>query len=209
MACLPPMRLGKLIMKFTGADAPSGRKRILLVEDEQFVALALEGMLSDLGFEVMGTVAEVSAALALIAREEIGGVILDVKLGRERCDPVADLLAERACPFFFVTGCDVSELPVRHAGCTVLQKPFGLEQLLPALRENFGFQISGHSGFGMQSQPAENPSLMPSGPPSVPQEPFEPRPAIRAGACETPESNLSSRAARCSTSIPAELSRLP
>jgi DNA-binding response OmpR family regulator len=155
-------------MKFSGAGAPSGRNRILIVEDEQFVALALEGMLSDLGFEVLGTVAGVSAALALIAREEIGGVILDVKLGRERCDPVADLLVQRACPFFFVTGCDVSELPARHAGCTVLQKPFGLEQLLPALRENFGFQTSEQSGFGLQSQPAENRSLMPAGPLSVP-----------------------------------------
>ncbi|HET6378544.1 MAG TPA: response regulator [Methylocella sp.] len=156
-------------MEFSGAGAPSGRKRILIVEDEQFVALALEGMLSDLGFDVLGTVADVSTALALIAREEIGGVILDVKLGRERCDPVADLLAQRACPFFFVTGCDVSELPERHAGCTVLQKPFGLDQLLPALRENFGFQSSEHSGFGMQSKPADNRSLIPAaGPPSVP-----------------------------------------
>ena len=48
------------------AVAPPKRQRILIVEDEPFIALALEAMLLELGFDVAGTAAQVSAALQLI-----------------------------------------------------------------------------------------------------------------------------------------------
>ena len=117
------------------------RRRILIVEDEPFIALALEAMLLELGFDVAGSAAQVSAALELIGRERIDGAILDVNLGSQRIDPVADILAARACPFFFTTGYGISGLPARHAGRAVLQKPFGLEQLFAVLRAEFGLPI--------------------------------------------------------------------
>jgi hypothetical protein len=76
----------------------------LIVEDEPFIALALEAMLFGLGYNVAGSAGQVSAALELVGRERIDGAILDVNLGSERVDPVADILAARACPFFFTTG---------------------------------------------------------------------------------------------------------
>ncbi|MGH6869750.1 MAG: response regulator, partial [Methylocella sp.] len=78
------------------AQAAPKRQRILIVEDEPFIALALEAMLLELGFGVAGSAAQVSAALQLIGREQIDGAILDVNLGSQRIDPVADLLAARA-----------------------------------------------------------------------------------------------------------------
>ena len=119
-------------------EAALKRRRILIVEDEPFIALALEAMLLELGFDVAGSAAQVSAALELIGRERIDGAILDVNLGSQRIDPVADILAARACPFFFTTGYGISGLPARHAGRAVLQKPFGLEQLFAVLRAEFG-----------------------------------------------------------------------
>jgi DNA-binding response OmpR family regulator len=122
------------------------RQRILIVEDEPFIALALEAMLLELGFDVAGSAAQVSAALELIGRERIDGAILDVNLGSQRIDPVADILAARTCPFFFTTGYGISGLPARHAGRAVLQKPFGLEQLFTVLRAEFGSPIHDRRG---------------------------------------------------------------
>ncbi|MGH6811771.1 MAG: response regulator [Methylocella sp.] len=133
-------------MMVTDSEAEPRRKRILIVEDEQFIALALEAMLLELGFDVAGSAAQVSAALELIGREQIGGAILDVNLGSQRIDPVADILAARACPFFFTTGYGISGLPARHAGRAVLQKPFGLEQLFTVMRAEFGSPIDDRRG---------------------------------------------------------------
>ena len=144
------------------AVAPPKRQRILIVEDEPFISLALEAMLLELGFDVAGTAAQVSAALQLIGREQIDGAILDVNLGSQRIDPVADILAARACPFFFTTGYGISGLPARHAGRAVLQKPFGLEQLFAFLRAEFGsptddrrgLETDGTHSRGDRQQPA-------------------------------------------------------
>lgn len=106
-------------------EAAAKKQRILIVEDEPFIALALEAILLELGFDVAGSAAQLSVALELIGREEIDGAILDVNLGSQNIGPVADILAARACPFFFTTGYDISGIPARHAGRPVLQKPFG------------------------------------------------------------------------------------
>src|SRR6202022_265168 len=127
-------------------EAAPERQRILILEDEPFIAVALEAMLLELGFDVAGSVAQVSAALELIGREQIDGAILDVNLGSQRIDPVADVLAARACPFFFTTGYGISGLPPRHAGRAVLQKPFGLEQLFAVLRAEFGSPLNNRCG---------------------------------------------------------------
>jgi DNA-binding response OmpR family regulator len=134
-------------MMVADTEAAPKRQRILIVEDEPFIALALEAMLLELGFDVAGSAAHVSATLELIGRERIDGAILDVNLGSQRIDPIADILAARACPFFFMTGYDISGVPARHAGRAVLQKPFGLEQLLPVLRTEFGFPIDDRCSF--------------------------------------------------------------
>ncbi|MFZ0497083.1 MAG: response regulator [Methylocella sp.] len=132
---------------FADTEAAPKRQRILIVEDELFIALALEAMLLELGFDVVGSAAQVSAALELIGRERIDGAILDVNLGSQRIDPVADILAARACPFFFTTGYGISGLPARHAGRAVLLKPFGLEQLFTVLRAEFASPINDRRGF--------------------------------------------------------------
>ncbi len=145
------------------AEAAPKTQRILIVEDEPFIALALEAMLLELGFDVAGSAAQVSAALDLISRERIDGAILDVNLGSQRVDPVADILAARACPFFFTTGYGISGLPVRHAGHAVLQKPFGLEQLLTALRAAFGFPNDARYGFEKNGTLSRGDRQLPAG----------------------------------------------
>ena len=112
----------------------SARKaRILIVEDEAFIALTLEDMLDELGFAVAGTVSHVADAVEMIAREAIDGALLDVNLGTQKIDPVADLLAQRGCPFIFTTGYGRSGIPASHADRPVLQKPFRMDDLATIL----------------------------------------------------------------------------
>ncbi len=111
-----------------------GKSLILIVEDEPFIALTLEDMLDELGFAHAGTVGQVSDALDLIGRDPVDCALLDVNLGSEKIDPVADLLASRGCPFIFTTGYGRSGIPSGHADRPVLQKPFRMDDLATILK---------------------------------------------------------------------------
>lgn len=116
-----------------GETKISAKPRILIVEDEPFIALTLEDILAELGFDVAGPFSRVTDALEFIARETIDGALLDVNLGAQKIDPVADLLAERGCPFIFTTGYGRSGIPATHSTRPVLQKPFRMDQLAAIL----------------------------------------------------------------------------
>jgi CheY-like chemotaxis protein len=110
------------------------RPRILIVEDEPIIALMLDDMLQELGFSVVASVSHVAAALDVIGRESIDLALLDVNLGTEQIDPVADVLAQRSCPFVFTTGYGQAGAPPAHGNHVVLQKPFRINDLAAALR---------------------------------------------------------------------------
>ena len=114
------------------------KARILIVEDEPFIALTLEDMLDELGFALVGTVSSVTEALEIAGRETVDCALLDVNLGSEKIDPVADLLAKRGCPFIFTTGYGRSGIPAAHAERPVLQKPFRMDDLFNVLKDTIG-----------------------------------------------------------------------
>lgn len=108
--------------------------RLLLVEDEFVLALGLTDMLDDLGANVIGPVASVADALALVERvPEMDAAVLDVNLGNEAVYPVADALSARGVPFFFATANDPMRLPERFREVAVCRKPFGREEFTVAL----------------------------------------------------------------------------
>ena len=99
-------------------------RRILVVEDEMFVAMMIEDLLRGLGCDVVGPVSSVSDALKLVAKARLDGAVLDVNLGRERVFPVADTLKRQAIPFVFVTGYGRTALTETYGGHPMIQKPF-------------------------------------------------------------------------------------
>jgi DNA-binding response OmpR family regulator len=108
--------------------------RVLVVEDEGLVALALEEALTAVGYEVIGPAPNARKALSLIGSEQIDAALLDVNLGGERIDSVAQALADRSIPFVFSTGySDVSALPPAFADRRALRKPFQPRDLLAAI----------------------------------------------------------------------------
>ena len=97
------------------------------------VAWLLEDMLAELGCVVLGPVAKVDKALAMIGTEAIDVAVLDVNLDGEMSYPIADALAARGVPFVFVTGYDKDRMLEGYRTCPVLQKPFHRAKLTDTL----------------------------------------------------------------------------
>jgi ActR/RegA family two-component response regulator len=116
-----------------GPNSLTGR-RVLLVEDDYFIADELRRDLAKTGAEVLGPVGRVDEALALIGRTaHIDGAVLDIKLHDEMVYPVADALLERGVPFVFATGYDKSVIPAPYAKVRQCEKPFEPEIVAKAL----------------------------------------------------------------------------
>lgn len=99
-------------------------RRILLVEDEFFIAEDMACQLEAGGAEGIGPVASVDAAIELIEQtERIDGAVVDVNLQGVMSWPVADALLRRGVPFVFATGYDRASLPARYAEIVRCEKP--------------------------------------------------------------------------------------
>jgi two-component SAPR family response regulator len=110
-------------------------KRILIVEDEPFIAKNLALELVRKGAEVIGPVPTVKAALDVIENTNLDGATLDIKLLGEMAYSVADVLAARQIPFVFITGYDAGAVPARHANVSRIGKPFTPDVVRHALQE--------------------------------------------------------------------------
>lgn len=106
----------------------SGR-RILVVEDEYFIADDLARALAQLGAEVIGPVPTVADAMRLVAAGGMELAVLDINLQGETVLPLADALRRHGIPFVFATGYDRASIPDAYADVPCWEKPFRPEEL--------------------------------------------------------------------------------
>ena len=107
--------------------------RILVVEDEAMVSMLVEDILADAGCTVVGPAASVADALRLLrcpntARPD--AAILDMNLGGDTSEPVADDLDALGIPFVLATGYGRNGVGSRFRNATILGKPFEMADLL-------------------------------------------------------------------------------
>jgi CheY-like chemotaxis protein len=103
-------------------------RRVLIVEDEMVLAMALEDMLDLMGCEV----AKSPRVPDALERIEAGGIdiaLLDLNLDGERSYAVAEALDAGGIPFAFMTGYHRDDLRPEWRERPVLQKPFVVEDL--------------------------------------------------------------------------------
>lgn len=107
-------------------SAEKRQARLLVVEDEALVAMLIEDILVEAGFQVVGPFGQAQEALAHLERDKkIDAAVLDVNLGAGECSfGVARELAARGVPYVFVTGYGPAGLAGHYEGAPVLQKPF-------------------------------------------------------------------------------------
>jgi CheY-like chemotaxis protein len=99
--------------------------RVLVVEDEGLIALALEDLLEGFGCPIIGPVASLAEAVALARSAEIDGALLDVNVRGQLIYPAAEILRERGIPVIFCTGySDTAIVPDAFANSPHLFKPY-------------------------------------------------------------------------------------
>lgn len=99
-------------------------KRVLVVEDEMTIAMMVEDMLIDLGYEVVEIAARLPVALKMAVEAVVDFVILDVNLDGHKSFPVAEILEKRGIPFAFATGYGRAGIEDAFVDRPVLTKPF-------------------------------------------------------------------------------------
>jgi two-component system, response regulator PdtaR len=91
-------------------------REILVVEDDAVIAMNMEWVLSQGGWQVIGPVATASAALRLLRQHHPDVAVLDVKLEDGFVTPVAEELRTLGIPFVLASA---HERPERVAGAVL------------------------------------------------------------------------------------------
>lgn len=117
--------------------SPLGDLRILVVEDEVYVALEIKVRLQHLGCEVVGPVGRLEQALELARSVELDGALLDVNIKGGFVYPVAEELLARDVPVVLSTGYAPDTLHPGFRTLPFLRKPFGAGQLEAVAQEVF------------------------------------------------------------------------
>lgn len=110
-----------------------GGRRILVVEDDYFLAMDSRKWLEQAGAEVLGPVGRSEQAGPLIVPGGLDAAVLDINLGPGPSFELARQLKEEHIPFVFMTGYDRSAIPVDYAEAPRLQKPVGGVELVKAV----------------------------------------------------------------------------
>ncbi|MDB5561684.1 MAG: response regulator receiver modulated sensor protein [Hyphomicrobiales bacterium] len=102
--------------------------RVLIVEDEALIAVAIEDILSERGYDIVGVAYTVPEALKLLnLRPHL--TLLDVKLGSETSVPIAHRCRELGISVVLTTGYASSTLPDGFGELPVLSKPYAVDDL--------------------------------------------------------------------------------
>lgn len=112
----------------------SAARRVLLVEDEYFIANDMAREFAAQGLAVVGPVGRLSEAMALIEGDtQIDAAVLDINLHDEMAYALADKLMQRGVPFVFATGYDRKMIPDRFAHVQRCEKPIDAGQVASSL----------------------------------------------------------------------------
>lgn len=110
-----------------GAMIPMGT-RILIVEDQPFVAFAATDMIEGLGGIVVEVAATVEQGIEACARGEFEIALLDIDLDGRSSAPIAAALAAGGKPFLLTTGFDGRKIE-GFENVPLLVKPYIQSQL--------------------------------------------------------------------------------
>ncbi|MGK9171032.1 sigma-70 family RNA polymerase sigma factor [Inquilinus limosus] len=113
---------------------PRVSQRVMLVEDDFWLAGVLEKFVREVGLEVVGPVGRLQDAIDLATSEPIDAAVLDIRLDRDTVYPVADILEGKEIPFAFVTALAVSDTQGVHQGRPIWNKPIDRRQFQRDLR---------------------------------------------------------------------------
>jgi CheY-like chemotaxis protein len=112
------------------SDQPLTGLRVLVVEDEYFLADDIEQILKAHGAEIVMLSGTVADAISRIKADGFEVALLDINLRGEMAYSAADELKQREVPFGFITGYDKQAIPERFSTIPYWSKPYDGRQLV-------------------------------------------------------------------------------
>ena len=112
---------------------PLEGRKILIVEDEAPIALALASAVVEAGGAAIGPAATVAVSFALMADHKLDGALLDIRLRSETSFPIADVLTVLGIPFVFVSGMSSALMPYTHRDRPLFDKPYEMHEVIATL----------------------------------------------------------------------------
>lgn len=105
--------------------------RVIVVEDDAFIALDIEDVLLGANFDVIGCFSNVSDTLDLLDQTRPDFAVLDYNLGKETSVPIARRLLKLSIPFMFLSG-QTRDVVLEdfEQDYPVMAKPFRPSQLI-------------------------------------------------------------------------------
>jgi len=98
--------------------------RVLVIEDEYFLADDMVRLLRELDAKIVGPFGEVGDALEFVkGGGQVDVALLDINLRGEMIYPVAEELRRRDIPFIFTSGYERKPLPAEYDDVPMLEKP--------------------------------------------------------------------------------------
>jgi PAS domain S-box-containing protein len=119
----------------------TGRPRVLIVEDEPLIAMALEGDLQEAGIAAGAIASSKAEALDMIRTRAFDLALLDLNLAGETTIDIARDLARAGTKVIFCTGYQDAGLPADLSGNPILVKPVDKDRLKASLAQA-GFTIT-------------------------------------------------------------------
>jgi DNA-binding response OmpR family regulator len=119
------------------SNGPNGLagKRILIVEDEYYLADDLARALQECGADVVGPVGSLRDAQEVAEDARIDCAILDFNLKGEMAFPIADRLQTDGIPFVIASGYTGAAIPDRFKSAPHIEKPFDTAAVLQSIDE--------------------------------------------------------------------------
>ena len=103
--------------------------QILVVEDENWLAMELAWLVQEAGYAVLGPERTVAEAQQALSRMKIDLALLDIRLGSETVFPISQMLEDMGIPFIFITG-NPDLLPAEYSERPCVAKPWTTASLL-------------------------------------------------------------------------------
>lgn len=107
-----------------GAARPLAGLRILVVEDEYFIADDVQHVLEQAGASVLGPVATLAAAHKALDAGAFDCAVIDLNLNGDSAAEIGDRLLAEGHSFAIATGYGSPAVPDRLQGAPRIEKPF-------------------------------------------------------------------------------------
>ena len=112
------------------SSAPLSGRRVLVIEDEYFLADDIVRALTALGANVIGPYGDLREATDVVDRDvAIDAAIMDINLRQEMVFPLARVLRSRKVPLVFTTGYDRSSIEPEFHDVRLWGKPLDIKAM--------------------------------------------------------------------------------